>query len=57
MIRDDFVVETELSVNFVEEEQSYSRGGDGFLSRVENYPLCKPVVDHDQKNIKASRGG
>ena len=28
-----------------------------FLSRAENYPLCKAVVDHDQERIKARGGG
>ena len=46
-IRDNFVVETKVKVNFIEE------GGnpfcsDNFLSGAENHPLCKPMVDHDQ---------
>ena len=32
-------------------------GGSHFLSRAENYPLCKAVVDHDQERIKARGGG
>jgi hypothetical protein len=47
-IGDDLVVESEAFVNFVEEKGGYPFGGDGFLGRTENYPLRKPVVDHDQ---------
>ena len=48
MIRDDFVVESEVEVYFMEKESSYSLSGDGFLCGAENYPLHKTMVDHDQ---------
>ena len=37
----------------MEKEGGYPLGGDGFLCRAENYPLCKAMVDHDQQGIKA----
>ena len=52
-IRDDFVVEPEVEVDFVEKEGSYSLGSDGFLCGAENYPLCKAMVNHDQQGIEA----
>ena len=54
-IRDDFIVETKSFECFREEQGSNSRGVDGFLGRAENYPLSKPMVDHDQKGIKTIR--
>ena len=48
MIRDDFVIEPEVKVDFVEKEGSYSLSSDGFLSRAENYPLSKAMVNHDK---------
>ena len=56
MIRDDFVVEPEAKVDFVEKECGDSFGSDHFLSGAENYPLCKAMVDHNQQRVKA-RGG
>ena len=32
-------------------------GGRCFLSRTENYPLCKAMVDHNQERVKARGGG
>ena len=32
-------------------------GGDGFLCRAENHPLCKAMVDHNQKGIEAGGRG
>ena len=53
MIRDDFVVEAKSFEYFGEEQGSDSGSIDGFLGRAENYPLSKPMVDHDQKGIEA----
>ena len=53
LVRDDFVVEAEAKVYFVEEERSNAFGSDVFLRGTENHPLCKPMVNHDQKGIKA----
>ena len=53
MIGDDFVIETKSFEYFGEEQGSDSGSIDGFLCRVENYPLSKPMVDHNQKGIKA----
>ena len=47
-IRDNFVVETKAKVNFIEEEGDNPFCSDSFLNGVENHPLCKPMVDHDQ---------
>ena len=57
MIRDDFVVEAKSFEYFGEEQGSDSGSIDGFLGRAENYPLSKPMVDHDQKGIEAIRKG
>ena len=51
-IRDDLVIEAETEVYFVEKEGGDTFGSDIFLSRTENHPLSKPMVDHDQKGIK-----
>ena len=54
-VGDGFVVQAKAEENFVEEKGSDPFGGDGFLSRAENYPLSKPMVDHDQERVKACR--
>ena len=56
MIRDDLVVESKVEVDLVEKEGGNSFCSDCFLGGAENYPLSKPMVDHDQKRVKA-RGG
>ena len=56
-VGDDFVVETEAKVYFVKKECSNTFGGNVFLRRAENHPLCKSIVDHDQKGIEASGRG
>ena len=56
-IEDDFIVESEVEVDFVEEKGSHPFSGDHFLSGAENYPLRKAMVDHDQQRIKARGGG
>jgi len=56
MIRDDLVVESIAEEDFVEEKGGDSFGGDGFLSRAENYPLSKAMVYHDQERIEACGG-
>jgi len=57
MIRDDFVIESEVKKDFVEEEGGDAFSKDSFLSWAENYPLSKLIVYHDQKGIKARGGG
>ena len=37
----------------MEKEGGDSLSGNGFLGRAKNYPLSKPMVDHDQKRVKA----
>ena len=56
-VRDDFVVETEMEVDFVEKEYSNTFGSDVLLCGTENHPLSKPMVNHDQEGIKSSRKG
>ena len=41
----------------MEKGDGYSCSGDGFLGRAKDYPLHKPMVDHDEQGIKASRQG
>ena len=47
------LLEAEMEVYFVEEKEGDSFSGDSGFGRAENYPLSKPMVDHDQKCIKA----
>ena len=54
-VGDDFVVEAKAKVHFVEKECGNAFGSDVLLRGTENYPLSKPMVDHDQEGIKASR--
>ena len=56
-IQDDFIIETKSFKNFGEEQGGDSGSINGFLGRAENYPLSKPMVDHDQKGIKTIRKG
>ena len=37
----------------MKEKDGDSFSGDGFLSRAENHPFSKSMVDHDQKRVKA----
>ena len=53
MVRDDLVVKAKVKEDFVEEKGGDPFGGDRFLSRAENYPLSKSMVNHDQERIKA----
>ena len=57
MIRDNFVVEFKMEVYFVEKECCYSFGSDCFLSGVENYLLCKAMVNHNQQRVKTRGRG
>ena len=53
LVGDDFIITAEAKVYFVEKERGNAFGSDVFLCGAENYPLCKPVVNHDQKGVKA----
>ena len=48
---------TKVKEDFVKKEISDSFCSDGFLGRAENHLLSKPMVNHDQKGVKASREG
>ena len=52
-VRDDFVIKAKAKVDFVEKERGNTFSSDVFLCGAENYPLCKPMVDHNQKGIEA----
>ena len=41
----------------MKKECSNPFGGDCFLGRAENYPLCKAMVNHDQQGIETRGGG
>ena len=56
-IRNDFVEKSEAKEDFVEKEGGEPFGSDRFLGRAKNYPLCKPMVDHDQEGIEARGNG
>ena len=51
----DLVIETKAKVYFMEKECGDTFGSDVFLCGTENHPLSKPMVDHNQKGIEASR--
>ena len=53
MIRDDLVIEPEAKVDFVKKEGGNPFCDDHFLGGAENYPLYKPMVNHNQKRVKA----
>ena len=57
LVRYDFVIEAETEVYFVEKECSDPFGSDVFLRGTENHPLSKPMVNHNQKRVKACRWG
>ena len=48
-------MEAKAEDDFVEKEGCDSFCGDGFLCGTKNYPLSKPMVDHNQKRVKAIR--
>ena len=52
-IKDDLVIESEVEVDLVEKEDGDPFCSDYFLGGAENYPLCKPMVNHNQKRVKA----
>ena len=52
-IRDDLVIEPEMEIDLVEKKGGNPFCGDHFLGGAKNYPLCKPVVNHDQERVKA----
>ena len=52
-IRDDFAIEPYVEVGLVEKEGGNPFCGDHFLGGAKNYPLCKSMVDHNQKRVKA----
>ena len=51
-IRDDLVVKPKAKVDLVEKEDGDPFCGDCFLGGAKNYPLCKPMVDHNQERVK-----
>ena len=51
-IRDKFVVEAESNEDFGKKEFSNPGGVYRFVTRDVNYPLTKPMVDHDHYRIK-----
>ena len=57
LVGDDFVKESKVKEDFVEEKEGDPFGGDGFLCRAKNHPLSKSMVYHDQERIKAQGDG
>ena len=57
LVRDDLIIKTKSFEYFGEEQGGDSGGVNSFLGRAENYPLSKPMVNHDQKGIKTIRKG
>ena len=52
-VGNDFVVKPKAEEDLVEEKGGNPFSSNGFLSRAENHPLSKPMVDHDQERVKA----
>ena len=57
MVGYDFVIEAKAEVYSVEKECGHSFGSDVFFCGTENHPLSMPMVNHDQKGIKAGGRG
>lgn len=55
LIRNDFVIKFKVKEYSEEKEGCNILGSNRFLGGVENRPLSKPMVYHDQKGIKAGR--
>lgn len=55
-VRNEFGMESKVGEDFLGKEFCYSFGGDGFVTGREDYPLRKPVVDHDHDRVKTIRG-
>ena len=56
-VGDYFVIKAEAKENFMKEEIGNPFCSNGFLSGAENHPLSKPMVNHDQKRVKAGGEG
>ena len=56
-VGDYLVVKTKVEEDFMKEEVGDSFCGDGFLGRIENHPLSKSMIDHDQERVKAGGEG
>ena len=56
-VGDDSVVETEPWEDVLKKDFGDVCSGGSFVARVENYPLRKTMVDHDQNRIVAVGGG
>ena len=56
-VRDDFVKKSEMKEDLVEEKGGNPISSDGFLRRVKNHPLSKPMVYHNQERIKVRGDG
>jgi len=55
VVRDYFVVKTKAGENMFEKQSGNAGGVDCFVTRDENHPLRKPMVDHDQNRVKTRR--
>ena len=55
MIGNDFIIEPEVEVDFVEKEGSYPFYSGGFLSEANYYPLCKAMTNKESKLEKGGR--
>ena len=56
LIRDDLVVEAKLREDVLETDLGDVRRGGGFVAGMENYPLRKTMVYHDQNRVVAVGG-
>jgi hypothetical protein len=55
MIRDDLIIESESSIDVLEEEFGYSFQGNCFQTWDNNYPLHKAMVYHDHDRVETPR--
>ena len=51
-VQDNLVIEAETSKNVFEKQGSNSGSINSFITRDENHPLSKPMVDHNQNRVK-----
>ena len=51
-VQDYFVVETKAGEDMFEKQSSDTSSVDSFVTKDENHPLCKPMVDHDQNRVR-----
>ena len=52
VVQDYFIMETKAGEDIFEKQDGDAGSIDSFVTRDENHPLCKPMVNHDQNRVK-----